>query len=393
MINRESADKTVRYSRLWRRSAAALVALAGMAASVNPASAATRSYVVSWFTQGMYSTENDCPGGINPPIEKQWVKDLMDLGMTRDEAQAIVVRVGNGDRSAHDIIVNRGRINGQPVNAYNNPQAVKDPMMVAVDSKYGVGFNLDGKGAASPNGFEDPETGEKGVNNQMARALGCIFNLRAKPPLRSSDTEQWWHLIQDYQPAWLISIDADDFKNSSTAKITFDRALEHPSWDANSETRRNMTYRIDPDPRSHTEIKGSIKDGVFHAATEQTLFMVGDLLVMPALELHKTHVRIKIQEDGSLDGYLGGYQPWVQVYFPIAAGGNAFEMNVAHDIPGIYYLLKKNADAEPDPKTGENTAISATWRIEAVPSFNVPIETAKSGTKNGGGQQASISSR
>ncbi len=359
----------------WRRRAGpALIALA-LAVPSSPAAAETRSYVVSWFTQGMNSQEGDCPGGVNPPIEKQWVKDLMDVGMSREEAEKIVIAVGNGDREAHQIIVNRGRINGQAVNAYNNPQAVKDPMMTAVVAKYGYGFNLDGRGAASPNSFIDPETNEPGVNNQMFRALGCIHNLRAKPPLRSSDTEQWWYLIQDSQPAWLVSITADDFVNDDEATITFDRALEHPSRDANSNTRPHMTYRIDPDPRSHTEIKGRIKDRVFHAATDQTLYMVGDLLVLAELELHKAHVRIKLLEDGSIDGYVGGYQPWMQVFFPLGAGGNAFEMNVAHDIPGIYYLLKKHADAEPDPKTGENTAISATWRIEAVPAFAVPLES------------------
>lgn len=376
-MHNQSAGDPARVIRRWRRGVGTLlVALAAAAAPSQPASAETRNYVVSWFTQGMYSTEGDCgPLGINPPIEIQWVTDMMDIGMTREEAQKLVARVGTGDNTAHELIVNRGRINGQPVNAYNNPQTVPDPKMRAVIGKKGFGFNLDGKESA--NSFEDPETGEKGIDNEMFRALGCINNLRGNPPLRSSDTEQWWHLIQDYQPAWLISITADDFTNDDDATIVFDRALEHPAWDANSDTRRNMTYRIDPDPRSHTELHGRIKDKVFHAATTERLFMVGDLLVMPALELQKTHVRMKLKDDGSIDGFVGGYQQWKQVFFPIGAGGNAFEMNVAHDIPGIYYLLKKHADAEPDPKTGENTAISATWRIEGVPSFNVPIDPGK----------------
>ncbi len=355
------------------KKAAVAALIAAMAAGVSPASAETRGYVVSWFTHGMYNVEGDCPGGINPPIEKQWVKDLMDIGKTKEEAEKLVMEALNGNRASYETIVNRGRVGDKWVNAYNNPQAVKDPQMTWVHSKQGIGFDLDGRDG--PNSFEDPETGEKGIDNQMFRALGCINNLRAKPPLRSSDTEQWWYLIQDYQPAWLISITADDFKNDDAATITFQRALEHPSRDANSATRANMTYRVDGDPRSHTEIKGRIKDGVFHAATEQTLSMVGDLLVMHKLDLHKAHVRMKILDDGSIDGYIGGYQPWLQVFYPIGAGGNAFEMNVNHDIPGIYYLLKKHADAEPDPKTGENAAISAAWRIEGVPAFLVPAET------------------
>ena len=368
----------------------AAVTLALSMAAVQPASAETRSYVVSWFTQGMYSTEGDCgPKGINPPMEEQWVIDLVTtLGMSEEEAKKIVERSASrddpGKDEAYAVIVNRGRVNGKPVNAYNNPQTVKDPNMRAVVGSKAFGFNLDGNAAT---GFEDAETGEKGVDNQMFRALGCIKNLRANPPLRSSDTEQWWHLIQDYQPAWLISITADDFANAANATITFDRALEHASWDANSQTRRDMTYRIDSDPRSHTEIKGSIKDKVFHAASEQELTMVGDLLVMPYLSLKKANVRIKLLDNGGLDGFIGGFQNWKEVLFPIGAGGNAFEMNVQHDIPGSYYLLKKNADAYPDPKTGENTHISATWRIEAVPSFNVPVN------KNGKAQASAESSK
>ncbi len=362
------SNSIARKIALTGTAAAALTAFAAA-----PAAAETRSYVVSWFTEGMYSQEGDCPGGENPRIEEQWVKDLMDLGKTEEEAGKIVVAIGNGDRAAHEIIINRGRINGQPVNAYNNPQTVKDPMMKSVDGKFGFGFDLDKRGAGTPGSFEDPETHDKGVDNQLFRALGCIHNYRAAPPDRASDTEQWWYLIQDSQQAWLLSINSDDFSKDGPATLTFDRALEHPSRDANSNTRPNMTYRIDPDPRSHLEVKGELKNKVFHAATDQTLFMVGDVLVLQSLELHKLHARIKLLPDGSIDGFIGGYEPWLERFYAIGHGGNNFEQNVGHDLPGIYHLLRRNADAEPDPKTGQNMAISATWRIEAVPAYAVPV--------------------
>ncbi len=41
------------------------------------------------------------------------------------------------------------------------------PGMIEVTGKYSYGFNLDGKGAASPSKFEEPETHEQGVNNQL----------------------------------------------------------------------------------------------------------------------------------------------------------------------------------------------------------------------------------
>ena len=36
---------------------------------------------------------------------------------------------------------------------------------------------------------------------------------------------------------------------------------------------------------------------------------------------------------------------------------------------GLYWALKKMADSDPDPKTGQNRYISATWRMEAVPAY------------------------
>ena len=50
-------------------------------------------------------------------------------------------------------------------------------------------------------------------------------------------------------------------------------------------------------------------------------------------------------------------------------GGAGVEVNISLDMPGIYYALRKMADAVPDPKSGQNTRISAAYWIEAVPAF------------------------
>ena len=39
------------------------------------------------------------------------------------------------------------------------------------------------------------------------------------------------------------------------------------------------------------------------------------------------------------------------------------------DCIGIYRSVKKLADGDPDPATGEKRKISITWRMEAVPAF------------------------
>ena len=80
---------------------------------------------------------------------------------------------------------------------------------------------------------------------------------------------------------------------------------------------------------------------------------------------------MKIKDDGTVDGIIGGYQPWHPIYFAYAGGGLAVEHDIMGNIPGIYHLLRRYADAMPDPETGENAAISASYYFEAVPAFAV----------------------
>jgi hypothetical protein len=129
-----------------------------------------------------------------------------------------------------------------------------------------------------------------------------------------------------------------------------------------------MTFRVDPNPRMNNVARGKIKNGVL--TTEAfDFYMIGDPFSLPEYELRDAKLRFKIAEDGSLQGLIGGYQPWDTIYWSFASGGSVNEANVSVDIPGIYYALKKMADAYPDPKSGQNTAISATYVIDAVPAF------------------------
>ena len=79
---------------------------------------------------------------------------------------------------------------------------------------------------------------------------------------------------------------------------------------------------------------------------------------------------------------MGGYQPWRPIYVSFGLPGSTNEFNLSIDAPGIFYALRRMADAYPDPVTGKNTAISAAFAIEAVPAFVLdpaPAKTADSG--------------
>ena len=79
-----------------------------------------------------------------------------------------------------------------------------------------------------------------------------------------------------------------------------------------------------------------------------------------------THLRLKLAADGSVSGLIGGYQPWLDYYYYLAVRS---EGTAQVDVPGTYYAMKRLADGLPDPTTGQNTAISAAYYLEAVPAF------------------------
>ena len=126
-----------------------------------------------------------------------------------------------------------------------------------------------------------------------------------------------------------------------------------------------MTYRVDPDPRSHNEFKGEIKDGQITISEHKPLSILWNALSSPVLNLKNTHLRLRMLKGDTLDGLLGGYQPWTEIYFAFSHNG------IVGDRPGLYWAMKKTADADPDPVTKQNMSISTAYRITAVPAFVV----------------------
>lgn len=367
----------MRSHRSMRGGLAVLAGLTIAGFSAHQASAAeTKSWVVSWFTMAAWSQDGDCPDGLNPDIETALLKNFKDLGMTKDQIDYIFNNFNSGTPTipeVRDAIINRGRINGKPVNIYANPTSEPDPHIHTVQGRLALGFNLDGKGADSPNSFEDPETHEKGIDNQYFRATGCIKSHRALPPERSLQGGGFqWDTVRSSMPAWLISVTGEDLSKDGDVTVTFDRAIEHAGLDANSNVRANATFRVDPDPRSHNVFRAKMKDGLLTSVEAVDFKMLGDPYYVPLFDFKQAKLRLKVLPNGAMEGVLGGYEPWMTIYWENANGGIALECCVGVDMPGLYYALRRLADGYPDAQTGQNTRISAAYRIEAVPAFVAP---------------------
>lgn len=339
----------------------------------------SRSYAIGWFTQAAYAYEGDCPNGLNKNVQYTYPKYLLQLGKTEKEVAEMMHDWVNGGPLrgvVSEMMINRGRVDGKPVNAYTNPQTVPDPMLTWGGGKFAYGFNLDGLGAASPNAYEDPETHEKGVNNQLWRAFNCKEGFRGTKKARAAEWEWLWTQLRASQPAWLITIAGEDLSKDGPVTVTFDRALEALRARVDETARANATYRIDPDPRSHNVYKATLTKGVVTVDDpgNMQLHLMWNPLAMPELHMHHVKMRLAMQPNGTLEGVVGGYEPWTPIYFMLVTQGQGGETDIVGDFPGSFHLMRKLADADPDPVTGQNMSISASYRIEGVPSFAVRVD-------------------
>ena len=330
----------------------------------------TKSFVISWFDVAQYydAQGKDCPQGLNPNSRGIFRRELSRLGYKPGEIEPMIADFLSSKNM--QILVNRGRIDGKPVDAYAHPTSVPDPNLKLVEGRYGFGFNLDGK--ISARDFEDPNTGEKGIDNQLYRVIGCHNQLRKNiAGERPMIAVAYWETLFEQIPAWVIEISGiDDPQNDEHVTVGVYRAVEPKRRTATNQTQSYMTFRIDPDSRSQNVVTGRIKDGVI-TTDPSGMTLIGDPLWVQEFVWHQARLRLQIRPDGNLAGLLGGYQSWFSIYWQQGSHGWGLESQSNIDIPGFYYSLAKTADAEPDPKTGQNTAISSAYELEGVPAYLV----------------------
>ena len=352
------------------------VTLAGGPMLAGTAMAETRSFVVSWFYPANYYDKDTCPNGLNPLPDVFFKRDLVALGVPQAKIDDMFDKDYNIQTSqpmrTDWVKTAATRGNGKD-SVYTNPTSIPDRQLNLATGRFGYGFNLDAKGAASPNGYEDPDTHEKGVNNQLFRAEGCIQSYRGGGQ-RPLTVEYKWSYARAHMPAWIISISGDDLSRDGPVTVDLAVAIDPAdSLDANGNVQGGMSYRIDPDPRWRNTLHGRITQGVV-TTDPGNVNLPADSYLQPVFDFHNVHLRLKLAADGGMTGLLGGYQAWYPVYWSNAKGGYIDERGFGVDAPALYYALRKSADADPDPKTGANRSISAAYMIEAVPAFALPPE-------------------
>ncbi len=339
----------------------------------------TKSYVVEWNEPAMYygaksgviDPGTDCPQGTNPEID--WIKVLMDAGYTREEAEWLR-NPANPTRSpvhGQNQMAFRGK---ERANVYVNPTSTPDPGLVGVSGTIGEGIDLDGNEAT---GFTSP-TGEKGIDNNFYKTLGCWKTYRG-PRRLSSGALQFNDSMRNggWTTVIVVAGTGNDPLNDENVTVGFYVSDDKMVKDGNGDIARDYTFSIKPHAKYEAIFPARSRNGVI-TSTRPVAGALRDPGYWRDLELLQAQVKLEMKPDGALTGYVGGYRAWEPVYRGwVSARGPVIEALTWVQLPGVYYALRRNADYSPTGK-GEKTHISYALRVDAIPAYvTTPDGTAQ----------------
>jgi hypothetical protein len=357
--------------------AAAAAAAIGLASPGAALADWTRTYAIEWIETATYfgGGENagiidpgtDCPNGANP--EPDWVEMLVNSGQYTHEEAEWIRDPANPERSAAAGNPKMGLRGKDRANVYRQPWTYADPGLVPMEGDIAEGINLDGDVST---GFVRPD-GERGVDNNFYKALGCWKTFRG-PPRMSSGAG----LVNESMRngAWTMVIvaegDGDDPMNDENVRVGIYQSGDPLMKTGDGQDiASDYTFSIAPHERYEGVFDARVVNGriTTKAPTRMVMRDPSSGAVRSGLELEQAQIDFTMAQDGSLKGFLGGYREWAPVYLGWGGFGQVNEVLTWIDLPAAWYAMQREADYSPEGPDGAKTHISFALRVEAVPAF------------------------
>jgi len=233
-----------------------------------------------------------------------------------------------------------------------------------VKGKIGFGMDLDGK--VKPSDFTTPE-GTPGIDNQFYRATGCIESYRDGSSQRLFYRE--YIEARNFNRTVIELTNVDSLQNDDDVTVTTYRGLDTMTKDAKGDFAVDATQREDGEfgrPFIRT-FKAKIVNGTLMASEPGEFVWPNENHTDASVELMRgARFELKLTPEhmeGILAGYLdieSGYHAMIKRYGSHQASYGKLAG------ASVYKTLRQLADGYPDPKTGENTAISSALAITGV---------------------------
>ncbi|MAK60076.1 MAG: hypothetical protein CMK09_03765 [Ponticaulis sp.] len=329
-----------------------------------------RHYVASWYEPAFYydpddanatsgeAPGKDCADGFSPYPDYYTL--LETSYRTKEEVEYFLDpqrRSEPGfDRRTYGL---RGP-NGEYV--YEEPWTVPDVPYPLPTSKIAEGFNLDGDEST---GYTSPE-GVKGVDNAFYTVGGCVGYWRG--PVRGSDGFKYSNEDMhngDFSIVITLSGEGEPLSDGP-ATLSFAVSKDVLVRDAKGNIAHDYTFRIDTEqPEQGSTHDVMIENGKVRIA-QPSLVQMKDWKHRYPLILEQAQFEFDLQEDGTIEGLVGGYRHWNDHYRFFARAIPEYIMKV--NMPAYWYSLKREADGLPD-ENGEMQGVSSVYRLWAVPAF------------------------
>ena len=219
------------------------------------------------------------------------------------------------------------------------------------------GLDLDG--ITGPEDFRSPD-GHEGIDNQMHRVLGCTANYRAPDgPIRFFEDEMV--LRENYNRVVVQLRGVDSLKDDDAVDVRIFRGRDKVLVDAGGlKAVPGGTQRVDLRRGANyiRETRGRISGGVLRTEPVDLLYP-WDVFYFPSDQyMYKARLELKL-EPTAATGLIGGYADIETWYLhTIRNWGTHYQSYGNSSAPSIYKAMRRLADAEPDPQTGRNRAIS-----------------------------------
>ena len=247
--------------------------------------------------------------------------------------------------------------------------------------KVGLGLNLDGK--VDENDFVSEDGKVAGIDNQMYRVVGCTDNYRGPEG-------QARHFIQDYMRKfnynrWLIEVtDVDDLTNDPDVTVSLYRGLDALTQDAAGNFTSGGTQRVDAKwgKEFMYKTKGKIEGGVLTTTPIDITFPESQSRGYPYNAVRDWRVQLNLTSEGA-EGLMAGYLDLERWHHNLWQLWSSHHRSYGGEpVPSQYRSLRRNADAYPDPATGQNTHISAAWDVKFTQAFILhPDQTVADGNE------------
>jgi hypothetical protein len=233
-----------------------------------------------------------------------------------------------------------------------------------VKGKISEGINLDGK--VKPSDFSSPH-GTPGIDNQFYRAVGCIPSYR----LGSSQLLFYEEYLEakQFNRTIIELTDVDSLENDDDVTVTTYRGLDPLVKDALGGHQAGTTQRVDVvwgQDFIHKS-KAKISNGILITTQPADLVWPNENHTDASTEfMHDARFELKLTHE-KMEGLIGGYLDIESGYRAMIKRYGSHQISYGR-LAGasLYRVLRRLADAYPDPDTGVNTAISTALEVKGI---------------------------